>query len=63
MDVFAREPLPKDSPLWNMENVIITPHCSANTPFYYDRAIGLLCDNLKDFLEGRPIKTEVKPPV
>ena len=60
MDVFAKEPLPADSPLWKMDNVILTPHCSANTPYYYDRAIGLLCDNLRDFLAGKPIRTEVK---
>jgi phosphoglycerate dehydrogenase-like enzyme len=60
MDVFAKEPLPADSPLWKMDNVILTPHCSANTPYYYDRAIGLLCDNLRDYLAGRPIRTEVK---
>lgn len=61
MDVYAKEPLPADSPLWKMDNVILTPHCSANTPYYYDRAIGLLCNNLRDFIDGKPIRTEVKP--
>lgn len=61
MDVFAKEPLSPDSPLWKLDNVILTPHCSANTPYYYDRAIGLLCDNVRDYLAGKPIRTEVKP--
>ena len=59
LDAFETEPLPPDSPLWDMENVILTPHCSADTPFYFDRALPLLCENLRDFAAGKTMRTEV----
>ncbi len=52
LDVFEEEPLPSDSPLWEMENVIITPHIAGLTPYYMDRAVGIFCDNLKRFVRG-----------
>jgi len=51
LDVFATEPLPATSPLWDLPNVIITPHVAAMSPYYLDRAIKLLADNLSRFLE------------
>lgn len=59
LDVTEQEPLPADSPLWDMENVIITPHHSGLSEKYMDRAIDLFCENLKLFLKGKPLKTEV----
>ncbi|WP_371381058.1 D-2-hydroxyacid dehydrogenase [Sporomusa aerivorans] len=53
LDVFAHEPLPEDSPLWSMPNVIITPHVAALSPAYLDRAIKLFADNLTRFIQGR----------
>lgn len=50
LDVFAHEPLPETSPLWDMPNVIITPHQSALSPCYMDRAIKLFADNLSRFV-------------
>jgi len=59
LDVFEQEPLPDSSPLWEMENVIITPHCSADTPFYFERACELLVENIRQFAAGEKIKSEV----
>jgi len=55
LDVFEREPLPQDSPLYEMEQVILTPHISGAAPDYYDRAVPLFCENLRRFLEGAPL--------
>ena len=43
LDTVENEPLDPDSPLWDMENVIITPHCSANRASYIDDAISQFC--------------------
>lgn len=59
LDVTEQEPLPADSPLWNMENVIITPHHSGLSEKYMDRAVDLFCENLKLFLKGKKLRTEV----
>jgi phosphoglycerate dehydrogenase-like enzyme len=55
LDVFEREPLPADSPLWSMENVIISPHVSGFTPHYDDRAVDLFADNIRRYLNGEPL--------
>ncbi len=55
LDVFEREPLPQDSPLWGMEQVILTPHVSGAGPDYLDRALPLFCENLRRFLAGAPL--------
>jgi D-2-hydroxyacid dehydrogenase (NADP+) len=53
LDVFEIEPLPSESPLWKMENVIITPHYAGWTPNYMDRVIDIFCDNLKAYLKNK----------
>ncbi len=55
LDVFEREPLPSDSPLYDFENVIITPHVSGASPRYMDRAVPLFCENLRRYLRGEPL--------
>lgn len=51
LDVFKKEPLNEDSPLWEMENVIITPHTSGSTEHYNNRVIeDILIPNLKDYV-------------
>lgn len=55
LDALEEEPLPADSPLWDMENVIISPHCSADSPFYFDRAIPVVCENLDRYIKGEEI--------
>lgn len=53
LDVFAHEPLPASSPLWEMPNVLITPHIAAISPHYLDRAIKLFCENLVRFTQQK----------
>jgi phosphoglycerate dehydrogenase-like enzyme len=55
LDVFEIEPLPEDSPLWGMENVIITAHYSGLTPHYDERAMGIFLKNLKLYQAGKPL--------
>ena len=55
LDVTEEEPLPKNSPLWGMENVVITPHHSGWSEKYMDRAIDLFYVNLKAYLKGKPL--------
>jgi phosphoglycerate dehydrogenase-like enzyme len=61
LDVFEREPLPSDSPLYDMENVIITPHVSGASRTYFDRAIPLFCENLRRYLDGAAMLNVVDP--
>jgi len=51
LDVFAQEPLTKDSPLWNMESVILSPHVAGLSKGYWDRQADLFMHNLKHYLE------------
>jgi phosphoglycerate dehydrogenase-like enzyme len=52
LDVFEEEPLPSESPLWQMENVIISPHISGMTPAYDERAVDIFITNLQRYLAG-----------
>jgi phosphoglycerate dehydrogenase-like enzyme len=53
LDVFEQEPLTVDSPLWEMENVIITPHTSGSTEHYNQRVIeNILIPNLQNYISG-----------
>jgi phosphoglycerate dehydrogenase-like enzyme len=55
LDVFATEPLPPDSPLWDLNNVIITPHCAGLREDYDLLATRLFCKNLKRYLSGKAL--------
>jgi phosphoglycerate dehydrogenase-like enzyme len=55
LDVFETEPLPGDSPFWDMENVILTPHSAGANENYNTRATAIFCDNLKRYLAGQPL--------
>lgn len=59
LDVFEEEPLPKDSELWNLQNVLITPHISGATDKYNDRAFTILTDNLIKFMNHEELKNVV----
>jgi phosphoglycerate dehydrogenase-like enzyme len=55
LDVFEREPLPPDSPLWSRPDVLITPHVSGFHPRHWDGVIGIFADNLRRFDAGGPL--------
>ncbi|MCB8941224.1 MAG: D-2-hydroxyacid dehydrogenase [Ardenticatenaceae bacterium] len=59
LDVFEEEPLPEDSPLWQLENVLLTPHISGFTPHYDDRATDIFAENLRRYLAGEPLLNQV----
>jgi phosphoglycerate dehydrogenase-like enzyme len=55
LDVTDPEPLPADSPLWTMNNVIITPHIAGLRVHYNDRIVDLFSENLRRYLNGEPL--------
>lgn len=57
LDVFETEPLPGDSPLWRMENVIVTPHCADAGPHTDERRLAVVLENLHRFVAGEPLAT------
>ncbi|MEO5989114.1 MAG: D-2-hydroxyacid dehydrogenase [Candidatus Eisenbacteria bacterium] len=59
LDVFAEEPLPKDSPLWGMREVIVTPHVSGFGPRYWERAMEQFAANLRRHICGEPLENVV----
>jgi phosphoglycerate dehydrogenase-like enzyme len=61
LDVTEPEPLPPESEMWGLDNVMLTPHISGGTPHYMDRAIELFCDNLRRHLAGEPLRNVVDP--
>jgi D-2-hydroxyacid dehydrogenase (NADP+) len=61
LDVSAEEPLPSSSPLWNMENVVITPHVAGRSSREPDRMCDLFLDNLGRFRRGEPLVNVVNP--
>jgi phosphoglycerate dehydrogenase-like enzyme len=63
LDTFAEEPLPPDSPFYDLPNVIVTPHTSWSSGRVLDRSVGLFCDNLRRFAAGEPLVNVVDPAV
>jgi phosphoglycerate dehydrogenase-like enzyme len=61
LDVFETEPLPKDNPLWDMANVIITPHCSSVYDGWERRSVEMFCDNIDRWKSGEPLQNVVDP--
>jgi phosphoglycerate dehydrogenase-like enzyme len=59
LDVVDPEPLPAESPLWHLPNVIITPHVSANTPVSADQRNFVLVENLRRYAAGEPMLSVV----
>jgi phosphoglycerate dehydrogenase-like enzyme len=52
LDVFREEPLPADSPLWTLDNVLITPHVGAISPRFWERETDLMVRNIGHYLAG-----------
>lgn len=59
LDVFAREPLPADSPLWTTPRTMLTPHTGAFDGDYWTPAVDCFLDHWRDFVEGRPLANQV----
>lgn len=61
LDVFQNEPLPTSSPLWEMENVLISPHSAGTSSRENERLTDLFCDNLRRFLDGHSLRNVLDP--
>ncbi|MDQ0569675.1 phosphoglycerate dehydrogenase-like enzyme [Variovorax paradoxus] len=59
LDVFAHEPLPAESPLWEMPNVIVTPHTAGHSDGNEARVAAIFLDNLRRWAEGQPLLNQV----
>lgn len=59
LDVFATEPLPPESPLWALKNVIISPHVAGCSPRYDDYVMEIFAENLRRYIHGQPLLNEV----
>jgi len=63
LDVCEPEPLPSGHPLWHMENVLLTPHIAGigfgNVPETTDKIVRICCENLRRYLDGKPLQNEV----
>ncbi len=55
LDVFEEEPLPEDSPLWEMPNVIVSPHMAGDVEGWEDEVVMLFVDNLRRWIAGEPL--------
>jgi phosphoglycerate dehydrogenase-like enzyme len=61
LDVFDQEPLPESSPLWEMENVLVSPHSASTSDRENERLTDLFCDNLRRFLDRQPLRNVLNP--
>jgi phosphoglycerate dehydrogenase-like enzyme len=61
LDVFHKEPLPADDPLWSAPNLIVTPHTSGFRQGHWDDVTELFCENLRRFQHGEPVRFRVEP--
>jgi len=59
LDVFETEPLPEDSPLWEMDEVLITPHCGAFTRDYFRDVGGIVEKNIERLEDGEPFYNRI----
>ncbi len=55
LDVFADEPLPASSPLWELDNVCLTPHIGGVSPRFWSRETELIIENLRRYLQEEPL--------
>ncbi|WP_051110148.1 D-2-hydroxyacid dehydrogenase [Saccharomonospora halophila] len=59
LDVFETEPLPADSPLWTMQNVVLTPHMSGDIVGWRNALVEVFADNFARWVDGRPLRNVV----
>ncbi len=60
LDVFEQEPLPPESPLWKLPNVIISPHVAGASVNYHDKVVALFIDNLRRYLDQQPLMNRLR---
>ena len=56
LDAFTVEPLPKESPLWELPNTLISPHSASTVAAENGRIVDIFLDNLERYLGGRPLR-------
>ena len=61
LDVFETEPLPQDSPIWALDNVIVSPHCSSVYAEWEEASFRLFLDNLARWMRGERLVNIVDP--
>lgn len=61
LDVFAAEPLPPDSALWDLHNVLVSPHTAALSVHENERIVALFCENLRRYLAGDDLLSRIHP--
>jgi phosphoglycerate dehydrogenase-like enzyme len=61
LDVVAQEPLPPSSPLWELDNVLLSPHTAALSPHEDERVAARFVENLHRYLAGEPLRNVVEP--
>ena len=63
LDVFVKEPLPADDPLWTAKNCVLTPHIAGHMTLQHtaDHAVELFCENLENYIAGRPLNHVADP--
>ena len=60
LDAFTREPLPPESPLWELDNVIISPHTAALSIHENARVVELFAENLRRYLAGEELRSRIR---
>lgn len=61
LDVFEHEPLPPDSPLWEMSNVLVSPHSASTSDRENERLTDLFCDNLRRYVNNEKLRNVLDP--
>ena len=61
LDVFEEEPLPIESPLWDMPNVLVSPHSASTSDRENERIVDIFCANLRSYLDGQPMQNVLDP--
>jgi phosphoglycerate dehydrogenase-like enzyme len=62
LDVFDTEPIPAEAPWWDVPNLMVSPHVSADDPTSYAQGcVSIFAENMLALIEGRPMRNRVDP--